>query len=107
MLKEPNYAKLTGDSTTSLIHIMNNLLKDMKQKKKEIWVLFQDMKKVFDSVSLKMLELVLERIKLLRMIISFLLSLYDKRKICVITEFRLTENFVAQDSIDQKEVIFL
>ena len=74
ILEGPNYAGLPGDSTSSPIHIMNNLLKDTKQKNKEIWILFQDMKKVFNSVSLKMMEKALERIKVLDLTIKFLLN---------------------------------
>ena len=61
-----------------------------KTENKEVWVLFQDIKKVFDSVSLEMLKKVLEQIKILEIMIRFLLSLYNKRKIKVITEYRLT-----------------
>src|SRR5437763_892574 len=39
------------------------------------------MKKAFDSVSLKMMEKTLERIKVHDLIIKFLLNLYNKRKI--------------------------
>jgi hypothetical protein len=35
---------------------MNNMLKEAREKNKEIWILFQDMKKAFDSVRLIMLE---------------------------------------------------
>jgi len=56
VLEGPNYAGLSGNSTSSPIHIMNNLLEDARQKGKELWILFQEMKKAFDSVSLKMME---------------------------------------------------
>ena len=84
---------------------MNNLLEDAREKDKEVWVLFQDMKKVFDFVSLVMMRKVLERIKILKLLIDFLLSLYNKRKIKVITEYGLTKEFVAEDGLDQGEVV--
>src|SRR5207253_10639054 len=89
----------------SPIHIMNNLLKDARQKNKEIWILFQDMKKAFDSVSLEIMKKTLERIKVPDLIIKFLLNLYNKRKIRVITEYGLTKEFETEDGLDQGEVI--
>src|SRR5437868_7456118 len=107
VLEGPNYAGLSGDSTSSPIHIMNNLLEDARQKDKEVWILFQDMKKAFDSVSLKMMEKALKRIKIPDMITKFLINLYNKRKIKVITEYGLTKEFEAGDGLDQGEVISL
>ena len=48
-----------------------------------------------------MIEKVLKRIKLPEIAISFLLNLYNERKIKVITEYGLTEEFVAGDGLDQ------
>ena len=36
ILKGPNYAGLSGNSTSSLIHIMNNIIEDAKEKEKEL-----------------------------------------------------------------------
>ena len=105
VLEGPNYAGLSGDSTASPIHIMNNILEDARQKNKEIWILFQDMKKAFDSVNLKMMKKVLERIKVPDLTIKFLLNLYNKRKIRVIIEYGLTKEFKAEDRLDQGKVV--
>src|SRR5205807_81934 len=67
--------------------------------------LFQDMCKAFDLVGLKMLKKALIRIKLLEGIISLIMSLFERRKIKVITSFGLTEEFEAEDGLDQGEVI--
>ena len=58
------------------------------------------MKKAFDSVSLKIMEKVLERIKVPNLLIKFLLNLYNKRKIKVYTEYGLTKEFEAEDGLD-------
>ena len=63
------------------------------------------MKKAFNSVSLVMMKKALKRIKLPEIAISFLLNLYNERKIKVITEYGLTEEFVARDGLDQGEVV--
>jgi len=105
ILEEPNYAGLSGNSIASLVHIMNNILEDARQKNNELWILFQDIRKAFDSVGLEMLKKSLERIKLPKNAVSFILSLYEKRKIKVITNFGLTKEFEAKDGLDQGEVI--
>ena len=40
ILKGLNYAGLPGLSTGALIHIMNNILEEATQKKKELWIGF-------------------------------------------------------------------
>src|SRR5437868_8378573 len=84
---------------------MNNILEDARQKNNELWILFQDMRKAFDSVGLKMLKKSLERIKLLKNTTKFILSLFEKKKIKVITSFSLTKEFEAEDGLDQGKVI--
>ena len=106
ILEGPNFAGLTGNSTAVPIHILNNILEDARQKGNELWILFQDMHNAFDSVSLKILKNVLTRIKLSDIIINFILSLYEKQKIKVVTSFGLTSEFEAENRIDQGEVIF-
>ena len=58
------------------------------------------MHKAFDSVGLKMLKKALIRIKLPKGIISLIMSLFERRKIKVITSFGLTEEFEAEDSLN-------
>ena len=78
ILKGPNFAGLPGCSTENPIHIMNMLMEDAKEKGKEMWILFQDMRKAYDSVSLEMLQLALRRIKVPEKTIGFVLSMFDK-----------------------------
>src|SRR5437868_15305182 len=63
------------------------------------------MKKAFDSVSLKMLEKALERIKISECTKKFLLNLFNSRRIKVIMSFSLTQEFIAEDGLDQGEVV--
>ena len=107
ILKGPNFTGLTGNSTSSPIHIMNNIIEEAREKNNEIWILFQDMKKAFDSVSLVMLEKVLKRIKLPEIIRTFLLNLFNARRIKIITSYGLTQEFTAEDGLDQGEVVSL
>src|SRR5260363_88062 len=63
------------------------------------------MKKVFDSVSLLMLEKALQRIKIPQILIKFFINLYKNRHMRVITSYGLMKEFTAEDGIDQREVI--
>ena len=81
------------------------MIEEARDKNKEIWILFQDMKKAFDSVSLDMLDKALNRIKLPNNTRKFLLSLFHARKIKVITNYGLTQEFTAEDGLDQGEVV--
>ena len=65
----------------------------------------QDIKKAFDSVSLESLELVLQRVKIPKKTIEYILNLFHKRQLRIITAYGLTEEIVAGDEIDQDEVI--
>ena len=105
ILKEHNYAGLPEDSTSVPIHVLNNIIEEAREQKKELWILLQDMKKAFDSVSLDMLELTLKRIKIPANIRNFILDLYKDRKIEVVTAFGNSKEFTAEDRIDQGEVI--
>ena len=107
ILEGSNFVSLSKNSIANLIYLLNNIFKDLKQKNKELQVLFQDMCKAFNSVSLEIVKRALIRIKLLEVTTNFILSLYEKRKIKVVTSFSLTSEFEAEDGIDQEEVIFL
>src|SRR5260363_218333 len=105
MLKGPNYAGLPGNSTEQLVHILNMIIEEAKEKNKEKWILLQDMKKAFDSVPLESLELALRRVKLPERTIKYVLNLFHKRQLKIITAYGLTEEIIAGDGIDQEEVI--
>src|SRR5260364_386276 len=100
-----NFAGLPGNSTEEPVHLLNILIEEAASKKQELWLLFQDMKKAFDSVSLIMLKLSLERIKVPSTIIRFIINIFENRKVKVITHFGLTNDFVAVDGIEQGEVL--
>src|SRR5579863_495772 len=64
ILRVPNFAGLPGESTAEPIQLLNNLCEDARENKKQLWILFQDTAKAYDTVSLEMLEKALKRIKL-------------------------------------------
>ena len=105
ILKGANFAGLSGESTSTPIHVMNNIIEEAIEEKRELWIVYQDMKKAFDSVSMVSLKKALERIKLPTKLIEIVMELYKNRKLSVITEFGNTEFIEAGDGIDQGEVL--
>ncbi len=105
ILEGSNFAGLIGSSTESPIHILSMIIEEAKEKNKELWIMLQDMKKAFDSVSLDSLKLALQRIKIPVLGQSFILDLFDKRQTRIITALGLTEAITAGDGIEQGEVI--
>jgi hypothetical protein len=93
ILKGYNFAGLPGESTSSPIYILNNLIEDVKQKNKEIWILLQDIKKAFDSVSLESIKRALRRIKIPESLVRFIIEIFNNRKVKVITAYGLTKGF--------------
>ena len=105
ILKGQNFAALPGCLTEEPVQIINTLMEDAKEKNKKMWIVFQDMRKAYDSVFLEMLQLALRRIKIPEKTIGFVLSIFDKRQMQVIMKEGLTNPFVAEDGIDQGEVL--
>ena len=64
VLENFNYVTLSGCSTIKPINILNNIIEDARENKKELWLIFQDMLKVYDYINRKNLSKSLERIKL-------------------------------------------
>jgi len=105
ILKGPNFADLPGNSTEQPIHVLNMIMEEAQEKNKEVWILLQDMKKAFDSVSLESLEWALKRVKIPQKIRKYIINLFCKQQLKIITAYGLTEEITAGDGIDQSEVI--
>ncbi|GET00817.1 RNA-directed DNA polymerase from mobile element jockey-like [Rhizophagus clarus] len=107
ILKGGNHAALPSGSTEVLIRIMNLIIEDAKVKKKPLWILFQDLSKVYDRVDIKMLKLALNRIKIPKRIVQLLVNLFSNSRKAVITKTGTTPFYKALIGIDQGEVISL
>src|ERR1043165_2815158 len=105
ILKGPNFAGLPGNSTEQPIHILNMIMEEAQEKNKEVWILLQDMKKAFDSVPLESLEWALRRVKIPQKTRKYIINLFCKQQLKIITAYGLTEEITAGDGIDQGEVI--
>ena len=107
ILKGPNFAGLLGNSTEEPVHIINALMEDAKDNNKELWLVFQDMKKAFDSVSLQALDLTMKRLRMSKRTINFILNLFENRQSKVIIHWETTETWKVEDGIEQGKVLLL
>jgi hypothetical protein len=105
ILKGNNYAGLPGKSTQDPIKILNMIMEEALENKKEIWLLFQDLSKAYDRVDLQYLKLALNRIKVPMAFSTLITNLFINRKNAVFTNVGLTEQYDIKIGIDQGEVI--
>src|SRR5215211_1221154 len=94
-----NFAALKGDLTVDPIYTLNNIIKDVRDKKKEFWIAFQDMTKAFDSVELIPLKFALNRIKVPRSLTNLIINTFSNKNIQIITAFGNSLGFTARDGI--------
>src|SRR6266542_4509159 len=105
ILQGLNFAGLPGNSTNEPLHIINNFMEDARDNRKELWILFQDMARAFNSVGMVPLGKALRRIRCSEQFIVFIINLFSKRSLSIITHYGPTPPFEAGDGIDQGEVM--
>src|SRR3990170_2543454 len=105
ILKGYNFAALPHRSTFDAIRLMDHILQDAHDDKKEVWMLFQNMSKAYDRVNIFMLQHALKRLKLPSIFIKFITNLFIRRKNQVFTEHGLTDSYDLLVGIDQGVVI--
>lgn len=105
VLRGPNFAGLPGGSTTMPIHVIHNIIEDATMNKKELWICFQDMAKAFDSIGMVPFQKALQCIKLPPRLISFIVNIFNNRRLRVIMAYGLSDAFIPGGGIDQGETI--
>ena len=100
ILSPLNYIALPGNSTSTPIHILNNIIEDSYYNNKELWLLSQDMSKAYDSVNTNLLQKSLKRIQLPPQLIQIILNLLSDCSNKVITNFGLTQSYSVRNGID-------
>jgi hypothetical protein len=104
VLRGPNFSVLKGTTTMDPLHILNAVLEDARAQKKELWVVFQDMRRCFDSVNCSpggMLARGLQRLKVPQAYIQLCMTMAATKINRVITEYGLTEEYHPQCGLDQ------
>src|SRR5436305_2025971 len=87
ILQNSNHAGLKNESTDTPIHILNRIIEHAKDNNEELWIIFQDMAKAFNSVSLVPLDKTMERIKIPCNMRSFIIDLFHQKQIRIITKY--------------------
>uniref|UniRef100_U9SLD6 Reverse transcriptase domain-containing protein n=1 Tax=Rhizophagus irregularis (strain DAOM 181602 / DAOM 197198 / MUCL 43194) TaxID=747089 RepID=U9SLD6_RHIID len=80
-LRRLNFCGLKEQDIAILLRLMNNIIEDARENGRELWVVTQDMMKVYDSVSLE--------------------SLFKNRQMNVIIAFSPSPTFIGGDAIQQ------
>ena len=100
----PNFSVLKGTMTKDPIHILNSVLEDAREYDKEVWVLFQDMRRCFDSISCApggILELGLRHLKIPEGFIRLCLHIAANKTNQIITAYGLIEPYKPFCGLDQ------
>ncbi|GBB98574.1 hypothetical protein RclHR1_32690001, partial [Rhizophagus clarus] len=105
VLKGGNFAGLPGGTCRDLIITLESIIHDANHNNSPLWILSQDISKVFDSVNLTMLKFALERIRLPAITIMLILSLFMNHSNWVFTAHGETSSYRVRIGIDQGEVI--
>ena len=102
---EHNFAALPGKLIIEPIHILNNVLEDARENRKELWVLMQYMSKAYDLVNRENLWKAMSRIKIPQKFINIIRNSLINCKNRVITDLKMTEKYYMNNGIDQGEII--
>ena len=76
-------------------------MEDAREIKQELWIVLQDMKRAFDSVSWEMLQKAMRRIRIPEEYITLYRNIYTKRSNRVLTAFGVTKSYEVGDGLDQ------
>ncbi len=104
ILRGPNFSVLKGTTTKDPIHIIQALMEDARESKREQWIVFQDMRRCFDSVNCGrdgMLSRALARLKVPDQFIRLCETISETKVNRVITDFGATEEFQPSCGLDQ------
>ena len=96
-----NESVLPGKSTEDILNLTNSMIEYAKIENKELFLLFLDTKKAFDSVNYEMLTKSFERIKIPKKYIKLISNLNSKRKLNLITSYGVTDYFSAEKGLAQ------
>ena len=82
---------LNGTTTNDPIFVLDSIMENAKKQNNELWIVFQDMKRAFDSVDPNAMILALRRIKIPESYIKLLTYIQENRLNCTITKHGLTD----------------
>ncbi|GJJ69416.1 hypothetical protein EMPS_01762 [Entomortierella parvispora] len=104
ILRGPNFSVLKGTTTKDPIHVLQALMEDARESGREQWIVFQDMRRCFDSVNCGkdgMLSRALARLKVPEQFIRLCETISETKVNKVITDFGTTNEFQPSCGLDQ------
>ncbi|KAG9292708.1 hypothetical protein G9A89_008296 [Geosiphon pyriformis] len=104
MVVGDNFSVLRGISTQSSVFAVGLVVEDALEKNRKIWLVLQDMWKVYDSVGWPHLKASLQHIKMCERFIGFFGNIHEDRINKVMTDFSLSNDYSVHDGLDQSEV---
>ncbi|KAG9305920.1 hypothetical protein G9A89_016573 [Geosiphon pyriformis] len=99
-----NFSVLKGTTTQTLIFAIGSVVKDALEKDWELWLVLQNMRKVYDSVGWEHLKKCLVRIKMYGKFIWFFGNIHRNWTNWIMTDFGLSDGYHVHDELDQGEV---
>ena len=105
ILNVNNWAALPGGRTHDPINILNNVMEEAREFKKELWLFFQDISKAYNSISGLAVQKAMEQIKIPKKLIEIVGGMLENRTNRVITFHGLTDPYMVHDGIDQGDSI--
>ncbi len=100
ILKGNNFAGLPEGSIEFPIKLINIIMEDAKEYNQPVWILLQDLSKVYDRVDLTILRKVMKRVKIPDPYISFILEFFIHWKNAVLTKGEILEFYDVKIGID-------
>ena len=74
-----------------------------REYNQDLWLVFQDMRKAYDSVGWTPIKMALQRIKMDNKFIQLLSKIHNERQNNIITEFGPSPTYEVEDGLDQGE----
>ncbi|KAG9286689.1 hypothetical protein G9A89_012239 [Geosiphon pyriformis] len=103
VLHRNNFSVLKGITTQSSIFAVGFVVEDALKKNHELWLVLQDIKKVYNSIGWEHLKKSLIRIKMCGRLIRFFGGIHNNRVNRVMTNFGLTDGYQVHNNLDQGE----
>jgi ribonuclease HI len=101
VLKGKNFSVLPGTSPDDVLVRINAMMEYAREFNLELWIILLDIKRAFDSVDYKLLEISLRRLGLPENYISWINFMNTNRSLQIITQFGLTDPFKQGGGIPQ------
>eukprot|EP00741_Cyanophora_paradoxa_P023954 tig00021692_g23132.t1 len=100
-LRGANYGFRPGCSTDDALHVFNAVLEDAKQYKKPVYVLLQDIRRAYDSVSWESMELSMRRLRVPEGYIELHRNIFRRRRARAISGHGLSDEFELECGLPQ------